>query len=237
MSEQVLEREAGLGLKDNIFVEFQEVAPAGTAGEHPPLPLEAQRYLNSRLKRTLDLFLVLLCAPVALVLVGLAAAATKLSSPGPVLFVQERLGRNRRPFRCYKLRTMVVGAEAAGPQWAQARDPRVTWVGRILRQTRLDELPQLYNVWRGEMSFVGPRPIRRHFADLLTREVPCYPLRFAATPGLTGWDQVNNGYPGTLKEQVRKFHYDLDYLRQASFWLDLKILARTLLVLLTRRGR
>ena len=194
-------------------------------------------YLGGRLKRALDVLLVLLAAPLAVILVGFAALATKLTSRGPVFFVQERLGRHGLAFPCFKLRTMVVEAEQGTPQWATKKDPRITWVGNILRKTRLDELPQLYNVWRGEMSFVGPRPIRYHFATLLAKEVPGYQLRFAAKPGLSGWDQVHNGYPSTLEAQIRKFHYDLYYLRHASVGLDLLILWKTLKVILGGQGR
>lgn len=193
-------------------------------------------YLTGKLKRSLDLVLAALCTPVAVVLVLLAALAIKLTSRGPVFFVQERLGQHGRPFQCVKLRTMVVGAEAGTPCWATPEDPRVTWVGRILRRSRLDELPQLYNVWRGEMSFVGPRPIREHFARQLTDVEPRYPLRFAAKPGITGWDQVHNPYPSSLEAQLRKFRSDLYYLENASFWLDLKILWKTLGVILGLRG-
>ena len=195
-----------------------------------------ESFLNGRLKRCLDIAVVLLCAPLAVVLVGLAAVAIKLSSPGPVFFIQERLGRNAVPFPCYKLRTMVVGAEQDKPQWAAASDPRVTWVGRWLRRCRLDELPQLYNVWRGEMSFVGVRPIREHFARILAAKEPRYYLRFLAKPGLTGWDQVHNGYPCTLEGQLRKFRFDLYYLKNASLWLDLYILGSTLKVMLRCQG-
>lgn len=224
-----------------FFAEILEGTPLGDLsidqqiGEgpfHETLP-----YLEGRLKRALDVFLVLLAAPLAVVLVGFAALAIKLTSRGPVFFIQERLGRHGLPFRCFKLRTMVVGAEQGTPQWATEKDPRITWVGNILRKTRLDELPQLYNVWRGEMSFVGPRPIRHHFATLLAKEVPGYQLRFAAKPGLTGWDQVHNGYPSTIEAQIRKFHYDLYHLRHASFGLELLILWKTLKVILRGKGR
>ena len=177
-----------------------------------------------------------MAAPLAVVLVSLAAVTIKLTSRGPVFFVQERLGRLGLPFPCFKLRTMVVKAEQGTPQWAVEQDPRITWVGRILRRIRLDELPQLYNVWRGEMSLVGPRPIRHHFATLLAQEEPCYQLRFVAKPGLTGWDQVHNGYPSTLEAQIRKFHFDLYYLRHASLWLDLLVLWKTLRVILKGNG-
>jgi lipopolysaccharide/colanic/teichoic acid biosynthesis glycosyltransferase len=204
---------------------------AGAAPFRETLP-----FLNGRLKRAMDLLLVFLAAPLAAILLGFAALAIKLSSRGPVLFIQERLGQNGVPFPCYKLRTMVVGAEQGTPQWATASDPRITRVGRFLRQSRLDELPQLYNVWRGEMSFVGVRPIRQHFATILADKEPLYYLRFLARPGLTGWDQVHNGYPSTVEGQLRKFRFDLYYLEHASFWLDLCILAKTIMVILRRKG-
>lgn len=198
---------------------------------------EGLPYLNGRVKRALDILLVVCAAPLATILVGLAALAIKLTSRGPALFVQERLGRDGVPFPCYKLRTMIVNAENGVPRWAADHDPRITGVGRFLRRTRLDELPQLYNVWRGDMSFVGVRPIRRHFAAILARREPLYPVRFLAKPGLTGWDQVNNGYPNTLEGQLRKFRYDLHYLENASLWLDLRILGKTILVMLRCTGR
>jgi lipopolysaccharide/colanic/teichoic acid biosynthesis glycosyltransferase len=185
----------------------------------------------------MDILLVMLSAPLAVILLGLAALAIKLTSRGPVLFVQERLGRNGVPFPCYKLRTMVEGAEQGTPQWATEGDPRVTPVGRFLRQSRLDELPQVYNVWRGDMSFVGLRPIRQHFARILAEKEPLYYLRFLARPGLTGWDQVHNGYPSTVAGQLHKFRFDLYYLHKASFWLDLVILGKTILVILGRKGQ
>jgi lipopolysaccharide/colanic/teichoic acid biosynthesis glycosyltransferase len=213
------------------------------AFHHPGMQLadvapfrETLPFLNGRLKRTMDILLLLLSAPLAVILLGLATLAIKLSSRGPVLFVQERLGRNGVPFPCYKLRTMVVGAEQGAPQWAAESDPRVTPVGRFLRQSRLDELPQLYNVWRGDMSFVGLRPIRQHFARILAEKEPLYYLRFLARPGLTGWDQVHNGYPSTVAGQLRKFRFDLYYLHNASFWLDLLILGKTIMVILRRKG-
>ena len=121
-------------------------------------------------------------------------------------------------------------------QWAADNDPRVTRVGRFLRKTRLDELPQLYNIWRGEMSFVGVRPIRQHFATMLAEQAPLYQVRFLAKPGLTGWDQVHNGYPSTLEAQLRKFSFDLYYLKNASFWLDLLVLGKTVKVILRCKG-
>lgn len=212
--------------------DLPEVARAEAASVQGSFP-----YLHGFWKRFLDILLVLLSAPVAAVLVGLGALAVKFSSRGPVFFVQERLGYAGVPFRCYKLRTMIEGAETGAPQWASEGDPRITRMGRFLRQTRLDELPQLCNVWRGEMSFVGPRPIRQHFARMLAAQEPRYSVRFLAKPGLTGWDQVNNGYPNTMTGQLEKFRYDLYYLKNSSFWLDLVILGKTLGVILRGQGQ
>ena len=216
----------------NLAVNLADLAKA----EAPPAR-ETRSFLNGRLKRAMDILLVLIAAPLAVILVGLAAVAIKLGSRGPVFFVQERLGRDRLPFLCYKLRTMVDGAEGGTPQWATACDPRVTRVGRFLRRSRLDELPQLYNVWRGEMSVVGVRPIREHFAGKLSELEPSYNLRFLARPGLTGWDQIHNGYPCTLEGQLHKFRFDLYYLKNASFWLDLFILGKTIAVILGCKGQ
>jgi lipopolysaccharide/colanic/teichoic acid biosynthesis glycosyltransferase len=219
-------------LPETVATNLAGVVRAGVYPFQDTLP-----FLNGRLKRAMDLVLVLLSAPLAVILVGLAALAIKLNSRGPVFFIQERLGKNGRPFSCYKLRTMVKNAEEGTPQWATEGDPRVTRIGGFLRRSRLDELPQLYNVWRGEMSFVGVRPIREHFARILAEKEPRYHLRFLARPGLTGWDQVHNSYPCTQEGQLRKFRFDLYYLEKASFWLDLRILGKTIRVVLGRKGQ
>ena len=167
----------------------------------------------------------------------ISALAIKLDSAGPVFFIQERLGQNEVPFRLYKLRTMIHNAEQfTGPQWSTEDDPRITRVGRVLRKLRLDELPQLFNVLKGEMSVMGPRPIRKHFADVLAQEVPYYRLRFLAKPGLTGWAQVNYDYAGSKEGQSEKLQYDLFYLVHQSIWLDLYILFKTIKVMVWGKG-
>jgi len=189
------------------------------------------------LKRAFDLFFALCLLPFALPVFLLAALAVKLNSRGPVLFVQERLGQNEVPFRLYKMRTMIDDAERlTGPQWSSRDDPRITRVGRILRKLRLDELPQLYNVLRGDMSVVGPRPIRKHFADILAGEIPYYRLRFLVKPGLTGWAQVNHDYAGSNAGQSEKQQYDVFYLIHQSFSLDLYIFFKTIRVMVRGRG-
>jgi lipopolysaccharide/colanic/teichoic acid biosynthesis glycosyltransferase len=190
-----------------------------------------------RIKRGLDVALagigLLFLAP----LLGLIALAIKLDSPGPMLLMQERLGQWRRPFPCLKFRTMCPDAERhTGPVWATADDPRITRVGRFLRLSRMDELPQLINVLRGEMSLVGARPIRRHFAEQLADLVPFYDLRFLEKPGLTGWAQVKYRYSSSFAEQIQKFYYDYYYIRKRSVALDLYIMLLTAAVMVRMKG-
>ncbi len=161
------------------------------------------------------------------------AAAIKLDSPGPVLFRQTRVGRDGKLFELVKFRSMRADAEAqTGPVWAKERDPRVTRVGRFLRSTRIDELPQLWNVVRGEMSFVGPRPERPEFVERLCEQIPHFDLRHSVKPGVTGWAQINYGYGASVEDAVEKLHYDLYYIRNLSLLLDVEVLIGTLRVVL-----
>lgn len=160
----------------------------------------------------------------------------RLSSPGPVFFKQERVGLNGKVFQVYKFRTMVVDAEAKGAQWAQKNDPRVTRVGQFMRKTRLDEVPQLWNVLRGDMSFVGPRPERPEFVSWLAQELPFYEVRNMIRPGLTGWAQIRYGYGATLAESREKLAYDLYYVKHQTLGLDLLIMFETIKTILRRRG-
>jgi lipopolysaccharide/colanic/teichoic acid biosynthesis glycosyltransferase len=153
-----------------------------------------------------------------------------------VLFKQERLGLYQQPFIMYKFRTMIEDAEAqTGPMWTHMDDTRITHVGHILRKTGLDELPQLLNIIKGEMGFVGFRPIRKHFADILAQEIPHYHLRFILRPGVTGWSQVRYDYAGSKEGQLEKFQYELFYLQNASPLLDLFIIIKTLQKAILRR--
>jgi lipopolysaccharide/colanic/teichoic acid biosynthesis glycosyltransferase len=183
----------------------------------------------------------LVVASGALLIVGwamlLVALIIRCDSRGPVFFVQQRLGRRQQPFNCIKFRTMHVNAERdTGPVWATRSDPRVTRVGRVLRRSRIDELPQLFNVLRGEMAIVGPRPIRRYFVDELSALDPRFEQRFEVKPGLTGWAQVSLEYPSTVSAQLEKLDYDLYYIKHRSFWFDLKIMVLTCGVVLGLRG-
>jgi sugar transferase (PEP-CTERM system associated) len=188
------------------------------------------------LKRLVSVAASLACLLVFLPLVPLIALAIKLSSRGPVLYRQKRVGRNGTIFTCYKFRSMREDAEADGPQWAGNGDSRITWVGRWLRKTRLDEVPQLWNVLRGDMSFVGPRPERPEFVESLTRELPYYQLRHIIRPGLTGWAQVNYHYGASVEEAKEKLRYDLYYIKNISLTLDLLVLFETVKTVLIARG-
>jgi lipopolysaccharide/colanic/teichoic acid biosynthesis glycosyltransferase len=192
---------------------------------------------SAKVKRVIDIFLTMLLAPLAAPLVLICTVAIKLDSPGPVFFIQERLGLNGVPFKLIKLRTMVDNAESQIPQWCRDNDPRITRVGRILRKFRLDEVPQLLNVLKNDMSLVGPRPIRQHFTDLLAKEIPGYHLRLLAKPGLTGLAQVYAGHANTLESHARMLRYDLSYLIHQSIALDVVILFKTIRTVVLGRGR
>jgi sugar transferase (PEP-CTERM system associated) len=166
----------------------------------------------------------------------LVALAVKLSSQGPLFFLQPRVGMGGRVFNVIKFRTMFTDAEAGGAKWATKNDPRVTRVGMFLRKTRLDEIPQLWNVLRGDMGFVGPRPERPEFVSWLTEELPFYYLRTLIRPGLTGWAQVRYGYGATLAETKEKLEYDLYYIKHMTLGLDLLIMFETVKTILRRRG-
>ena len=192
--------------------------------------------IDKALKRTLDVsvsvLLLLLFSPF---LAG-AAVAIKLDDGGPVLYSQERVSRNGQAFRIYKMRTMRTDAEKFGAVWAEARDPRITRVGRFLRQTRIDEMPQLFNVLRGEMSLVGPRPERPAFIAQLASELPLYQERHMVKAGLTGWAQINYPYGASLDDARSKLSYDLYYVKNFSILFDLMILLQTLRVVLWPSG-
>jgi sugar transferase (PEP-CTERM system associated) len=164
------------------------------------------------------------------------ALAVKLSSKGPLFFRQQRVGMGGRIFGVIKFRTMFTDAEAGGAKWATKNDPRVTRVGMFLRKTRIDEIPQLWNVLRGDMGFVGPRPERPEFVNWLTEELPFYYMRTLIRPGLTGWAQVRYGYGATLAETREKLEYDLYYIKHMSLGLDLLIMFETIKTILRRRG-
>jgi exopolysaccharide biosynthesis polyprenyl glycosylphosphotransferase len=187
-------------------------------------------------RRMSDLVLSFVLSLPYLVLLPFLALLIRLDSPGPIFHVQLRVGADGHEFNLLKLRTMGEDAEADGAQFAVPADPRITRAGRFLRATRLDEFPQLLNIVRGDMSFIGPRPERPEFMADLEAKIPHFRSRLLVKPGLTGWAQVRSGYAGTIPELTRKLEYDLYYIKNRSLRLDLQILASTFVAILRRRG-
>jgi exopolysaccharide biosynthesis polyprenyl glycosylphosphotransferase len=224
--------------------------------------LHGKKVYYRHFKRVTDLALASLGLALTWPLWGLIALAVKLDSPGPVFFSQERLGKDGKPFRILKFRTMVNDAEKGGPQFACHNDSRITRAGCFLRKIRLDELPQLYNILKGDMSFIGPRPEREVFIrefqqpvpDLregrragdaqgcqvlcgYKERIPYYSYRLLVKPGITGWAQVNHSYAANMEETVEKLQYDLYYIKNMSLFLDLAILLKTIRIVLFGSGR
>jgi lipopolysaccharide/colanic/teichoic acid biosynthesis glycosyltransferase len=228
-------------------------------------PDVARRMIARVIRRTIDIIGALVGMILTLPFWLILPVLIKLDTPGPVFYVQQRVGINRRrqdrrafqkadvrdrrrsdrrtsnlmgrPFNLIKFRTMVQDAEKkCGPVWATRNDPRITRIGKLLRKTRLDEIPQFVNILKGDMSLVGPRPERPSFVSKLAREVDNYTGRLAVKPGLTGLAQVENGYDSSVDTVARKVQYDLEYINSRSLWLDCKILLKTVKVVLTGKG-
>jgi len=193
--------------------------------------------VSRRIKRIIDIILsfVLLIPFAPLIL--LCSLLVKLTSKGPALFKQTRVGLQGKHFTIYKLRTMQHDAEADGAQWAKINDPRITMVGNYLRKSRLDELPQCWNVLKGEMSFVGPRPERPEFTKELSEKIPYYDLRHVVKPGLTGWAQVIFPYGASVDDAMKKLQYELYYIKNQSLVFDLNVMLRTIQIVFKRAGR
>jgi sugar transferase (PEP-CTERM system associated) len=188
-------------------------------------------------RRMVNFSVALIGLILSLPLFPLVMLAVKLSSPGPVLYRQQRVGRRGKIFHCYKFRTMRQDAEAdTGATWATDDDPRITKVGKLLRSARLDEIPQLWCVLKGDMHFVGPRPERPEFVEWLSKEIPYYGVRHMVRPGITGWAQVQYKYGNTLEDAREKLQYDLFYIKNASLGLDLLIMFQTIKIVLLGRG-
>ncbi len=190
-----------------------------------------------KVKRIFDIVVSVLCLILLSWLFPLIAAAIVITSGRPVFFKQKRVGYLGRVFTAVKFRTMVQDAEKSGPQWAQKNDPRITKIGKFLRKTRLDELPQLINVLRGEMSLVGPRPERPEFVARLKEKIPFYNERHLVKPGLTGWAQINFPYGASEEDSLKKLQYDLYYIKNRSFIFDIAILLKTAKTILSGEGQ
>ncbi len=197
----------------------------------------AREPVFERLKRATDIVLSLGGLIVAAPVIGVAALAVWLGDRGPVFFSQQRIGRNHTTFRLHKIRTMRPSDGTSGELYTRTADPRITAVGAFLRQSRIDELPQLWNVLRGEMSLIGPRAEWDRLVENYEREIPCYHFRHLVRPGITGWAQVNYPYGANLEDTLRKLEYDLYYIRHFSFLLDASIVVKTIHIMLFGKGR
>ena len=192
-----------------------------------------RRFLKRSMDLTVSLALLIILLPVIIVV----AILIKIDSTGPAIFSQERVGKNKKTFLVYKFRSMVEDAEKqCGPVWAEDNDCRITHVGKVIRKWRLDELPQLWNVLKGDMSFVGPRPEREFFIKKLEDIIPYFAERFSVKPGITGWAQVSYGYGASVEDATEKLNYDLFYIKNMSSFMDLMIIMRTVKIVLFGKG-
>ena len=198
---------------------------------------EGSKDLHEFVKRVVDIVLAALGGAISLFLIPFIVLAIKIDSKGGAIFKQRRLGKDGKIFIALKFRTMYQNAEKTGPSWAKESDPRITRVGRFLRKIRLDEIPQLLNILKGDMSFVGPRPERPEFIAELTQAIPFYRERLLVKPGLTGWAQINFPYADSVESSLKKLQYDLYYIKHRTIILDLSILLKTIRIIFKKLGR
>ncbi|AMD94526.1 exopolysaccharide biosynthesis polyprenyl glycosylphosphotransferase [Leptotrichia sp. oral taxon 847] len=233
------------GLQYYNYLEFYEMYESKLPVSHlsPKWFLENTGFeiyhnnFNLKVKRILDIIFALLIGFCVIPIMIIAAIIIKLESKGPIFFIQERIGEGNKPFKIIKFRSMTTDAEKDGPKWATKNDNRVTKFGKFMRLTRVDELPQLWNVIKGEMSFVGPRPEREFFIKQLEKEIMYYNLRHTVKPGLTGWAQVMYPYGASIEDAYRKLQYDLYYIKNHDILFDLKILLKTVTIVIFGKGR
>ncbi len=202
----------------------------------PPISGVKKSIYNLKVKRVLDIVFSVIGLTLSIFITIPVAILIKLESKGPIFYRQKRVGLNNQIFECIKFRSMTVDAEKNGAVWASKNDSRVTKVGKIIRKLRIDEIPQMWNVLKGEMSFIGPRPERPEFVDILVKKIPYYNIRHSVKPGITGWAQVCYPYGASEDDALEKLKYDLFYIKNLSFFLDFQILLKTAKVVILGRG-
>lgn len=202
-----------------------------------PFSRSNQNKLYLSFSRFIDIIISLLGLSVLIFLIPFVLFFNLIANPGPLLYKQERVGKNGKIFKIIKLRSMVTDAEAKGAQWATKDDIRITKFGKILRRLRIDEIPQFYNVLKGDMSFIGPRPERPYFVEELSNKIPFYEIRHVVKPGLTGWAQVNARYASSDEDTLEKLQYDLFYIKKRNVFLDLRIFLKTMSTIIFYRGQ
>ncbi len=188
------------------------------------------------IKRLIDIILSILILVIFSWLMILIAVIIKLTSKGPIIYVQKRVGKDEKLFNLYKFRSMVIDSEAEGPVWARENDPRITSFGKFMRETRIDEFPQFWNVLKNDMSIVGPRPERPYFVEVLKEEIPYYTRRFKVKPGITGWAQIKLDYDSSIEDVKSKLQFDFYYIENMSLTLDIRIMLNTLGVIFRMKG-
>jgi len=207
---------------------FAAVLPSWRGSRSVFLENLKQKWLYDKIKRVIDVILALLMLLISFFFWPFIALAIKLEDSGPIFYRQERIGKDKKPFLLIKFRSMKKKAERYGqPVWAEKKDPRITRVGKLLRRTHLDEIPQMLNILKGDIGLVGPRPERPEFAAQLEKEIPYFPMRHIIKPGFTGWAQIKFRYARSVVDSLEKFQYDLYYLKNRSLMLDLRILLKT----------
>ncbi|HSL90558.1 MAG TPA: sugar transferase [Ignavibacteriaceae bacterium] len=240
---EVISKTEGKGIKLKIVPDLYEILSGqARTSQIYGMPLidimpELMPEWEKKLKRLLDIVISFILLLISLPAVIISAIAIKLDSKGSVFFKQERSGMNGKSFKMVKFRSMYQDAEKlTGPVWSQKDDPRITKVGRIIRKLRIDEIPQMYNVLKGEMSLVGPRPERPFFVEKLSEQIPYYKRRLKVRPGITGWAQVKHKYDESIEDVKIKLRYDLFYIENMSIRMDMKILFRTIFVVIFGKG-
>ena len=235
--------ESGMPIKEytHVYEELNRKVPVQFIAEdfyrYFPFSRSNQNKLYLFFHRLMDLLLSIIGLLFGLLISPLIILGNVLGNKGPIFYKQERVGKNGRLFNIYKLRSMIIDAEKNGAQYAQKKDTRITTFGKFLRRTRIDEIPQFINVIRGDMSIIGPRPERPMFVKTLSKQIPFYEIRHFIKPGVTGWAQVNAKYGMTQDDALEKLQYDLYYIKRRSFFLDTKIILKTLSTIIFFRGQ